>query len=67
MYSHALEVICLDCEEQWDPVNEVPHCICDDPEDDAWLLYIKDAQGTWVRLMLDSIDARHYKNGDMYA
>lgn len=56
-----LEVICMDCEEQWSPDTEPPHCICDDPADDAWLLYVKDKEGTWVRLMLDSIDARHYK------
>ncbi len=59
-----LEVICLDCEEQWNPDMEPPHCICEDPADDAWLLYIKDENGTWVRLMLDSIDARHYKENN---
>jgi glycine cleavage system H lipoate-binding protein len=62
---NELEVMCLDCEEQWDPIYEVPHCICDDPADDAWMLYIKDRNGSWVRVTLEAIDARHFKNGDI--
>lgn len=34
------QVICIDCEEQWDPLNEPNHCICDYPQVDAWVLYI---------------------------
>jgi hypothetical protein len=55
-----LEVMCLDCEEQWNPDAEPPHCICDDPLDDAWMLFIKDEQGTWVRSTLDAIELRHF-------
>lgn len=58
---NQLEVMCLDCEEQWDPIQEAPHCICDDPADDAWMLYIRDKEGKWVRVTLEAIDARHSK------
>lgn len=56
-----LEVMCLDCEEQWDPDAEPVHCICDDPADDAWMLFIKDDNGKWVKATMEAIDARHYK------
>lgn len=57
----VLEVMCLDCEEQWDPDSEPVHCICDDPADDAWMLFIKDDNGKWVKATMEAIDARHYK------
>ena len=59
-----LEVICLDCEEQWNPDEEPPHCICEEPADDAWMLFIRDDNGTWVKSMLNAIDARHFKEID---
>lgn len=56
-----LEVMCIDCEEQWNPDMEPPHCICDDPVDDAWLLFIRDDQGKWIKSTQKIIDSRHYK------
>lgn len=56
-----LEVMCLDCEEQWDPDYEPVHCICDDPAYDAWLLFIKDDEGKWVQSTQKVIDSRYYK------
>jgi hypothetical protein len=57
-----LEVMCLDCEEQWDPDFDPPHCICDDPAEDAWLLFIRDAGGKWVKSTMNAIEARHFFN-----
>lgn len=56
-----LEVMCIDCEEQWNPVYEVPHCICEEPEDFSWILYARDKQGTWVKVMMDAMDEKYYK------
>lgn len=56
-----LEVMCIDCEEQWNPGLEPIHCICDDPANDAWLLFIKDSKGKWVKITQKIIDSRHYK------
>lgn len=36
----VFEVICIDCEEGWDIDREPVYCTCDDPADDAWILYI---------------------------
>lgn len=38
------QVICIDCEEQWDPLNEDNRCLCNDPHEDAWILYV---DGEW--------------------
>lgn len=57
-----LIVICLDCEEQWDPDYEPSHCVCDDPADDAWALYVKDDTGTWFKEMLRALEERHGTN-----
>lgn len=54
-----LEVMCLDCEEQWDPDYEPSHCICDDTAEDAWLVFIKDTNGKWVKYTQKSIDDRY--------
>lgn len=54
-----LLVVCLDCEEQWDPDYEPSHCICDDPGDDAWALFVKDDEGTWVRELLRTLKERY--------
>lgn len=59
MKDNELLVICLDCEEQWDPDYEPSHCICDYPGDDAWALFVKDREGTWVRAMLEALKGRH--------
>lgn len=56
-----LEIMCLDCEEQWDPDYQPSHCICDDPADDAWLLFIRDPQGKWVKSTQETINDRYYK------
>lgn len=61
MTDSDLEVMCLDCEEQWRPLNEPVHCICEEPADDAWLLFIKDNKGKWIKTTLDAIDSRHFK------
>lgn len=53
------EVMCLDCEAQWDPNYQPHHCLCDDPADDAWMLFIRDAKGKWVRALAEAIDNRH--------
>lgn len=57
------EVVCLDCEEQWDPNYDPSSCICDDPADDAWMLFVRDDKGKWVKAMLDALEERH---GDAY-
>lgn len=54
-----LEIICVDCEEQWLPNQEPVHCICDDPAPDAWLVFIRDSNGKWVRYMLKEMELRH--------
>lgn len=59
-----LEVMCIDCEEQWNPDYQPPHCICDDPADDAWLLFIRDANGKWVKSTQKVIDERYRKRNN---
>lgn len=60
-----LEVMCLDCEEQWNPDSEPVHCICDDPKEDAWILFIRDSNGKWVKSLALEIDQRHQYKGDI--
>lgn len=38
------QVICIDCEAQWNPNGSFSTCLCDDPRDDAWILY---EDGEW--------------------
>lgn len=59
MEEDYLLVICVDCEEQWALDYEPDQCICDDPADDAWILFMKDAKGHWVRSMMKELKIRH--------
>lgn len=59
------EIMCLDCEEQWSPYNESIHCICENPAKDAWIVFIRDPGGKWVRTLADAIDMR-YNPPDTY-
>lgn len=51
--------MCLDCEEQWNPDTQPSHCICDDPDNDAWILFIRDSNGKWVRALAEAVDTRY--------
>lgn len=35
-------ITCIDCEEYWDPDMQPSHCLCDDPGDDAWILFTEE-------------------------
>jgi hypothetical protein len=64
--SDILNVLCLDCEEQWEIDFEPTACICEDPAEDAWILFIRDSRGKWVKSLMTAIEDRHLgtdKNG----
>lgn len=60
IYNMQLEAMCLDCERMWNPdTHQPPHCICDDPVDDAWTLFIRDNGGKWVKALAEAVDNRY--------
>lgn len=57
-----LQVMCIDCEERWMLDYDPTQCICDDPADDAWLLFVEDKKGKWILATEKVIDDRHGTN-----
>lgn len=36
----VLEIVCISCGENWDLDHEPTRCVCNDPVDGSWLLYV---------------------------